>query len=293
MKLTVQAAPIPSNFRGTPQQLLEAFLDRLEIVASELFPPEDVMPTSNQGIWLKNGKQIWVWDEDTSTYVPLDISASYTPQIFVGSAAPDAGVYTLWLKVDADNKVLGLYNYRGSTLGWVTEASELGPDTITEVMLQDDCVTRDKIKNGEVTSAKLANDLPLTKLARGTSRQIIQMKADASEPAWTSFFQASSEQVISTHTKIEVENVLGVTPQFVRPVLVCKENEHGWEAGDELDLDWAMEDDGSFSEGSTSYANASYVGVILGRLPQVHKVPSGDAPITPSKWKIKFYYAAG
>jgi hypothetical protein len=80
-------------------------------------------------------------------------------------------------------------------------------------------------------------------------------------------------------------------------VLVCKETEHGWIAGDELDVvsvprlvsndDWT---------GAVSFRNATKIGVRMGELPVVTNKTSGTLTynvITPSKWKLKAYYKAG
>jgi hypothetical protein len=128
MKLTITAAPLPSNFIGTPQQLFEAILDRLEIASEgSSFVISDVQPATNEGPWLRGGKEWWVWDNSTSTYVPLDISASSTPQIFIGDIAgptPDPTKYSLWMQLSG-TVVLGLYYYAGTVAGWVRQPSEL------------------------------------------------------------------------------------------------------------------------------------------------------------------------
>lgn len=77
-RLIVRGSPIPPDFLGNLNDLWQAMLNRLEIIS----PFGEVnlrigglMPTTNVGPWL-NGKQWWVWDEATKTYVPLDVSAS-------------------------------------------------------------------------------------------------------------------------------------------------------------------------------------------------------------------------
>src|SRR5208282_4004358 len=104
MNATITAAPLPTNFVGTPQQFIDAFLDRLEVVVEGTsFVISDVQPVGNQGPWLKNGTQWWVWDDSTSTYIPLDLTASISDQIFIGDVAggpPDPTIYTLWLQLN-------------------------------------------------------------------------------------------------------------------------------------------------------------------------------------------------
>lgn len=76
--MIVRGSAIPPDFLGNLNDLWQAMLNRLEIIS----PFGEVnlrigglMPTTNVGLWL-NGKQLWVWDEATKTYIPLDVSAS-------------------------------------------------------------------------------------------------------------------------------------------------------------------------------------------------------------------------
>jgi len=76
--MTVRGSAIPPDFVGNLNDLWQAMLNRLEIIS----PFGEVnlrigglMPTTNVGLWL-NGKQLWVWDEVTKAYIPLDVSAS-------------------------------------------------------------------------------------------------------------------------------------------------------------------------------------------------------------------------
>jgi len=138
MQATVTAAPLPTNFKGTPQQWLEAFLDRLEVTfEGNTFVISDIQPIGNEGPWLKNGTQWWVWNASTSEYMPLDVSASVTNQIFIGdiaNGAPDSSVYQLWLQLNG-TQVNGLFYFAGSTAGWVKQASELVPGAVQLNML--------------------------------------------------------------------------------------------------------------------------------------------------------------
>ena len=138
MQATITAAPLPTNFKGTPQQWLEAFLDRLEVTfEGNTFVISDIQPIGNEGPWLKNGTQWWVWNESTSEYMPLDVSASVTNQIFIGdiaNGAPDSSVYQLWLQLNG-TQVNGLFYFAGATAGWVKQASELVPGAVQVNML--------------------------------------------------------------------------------------------------------------------------------------------------------------
>lgn len=169
-KITIEADPLPTNFAGTPQEFLEALVDRLRISLDQVgFVISDTQPTSNEGPWLKDGKQIWVWDEGQSSYVPLDVSASVREQIWIGSTAPpiESGsttepAYKLWLRLQG-NEVLGLYYWVGGSIGWATR-SELKPGVITSEYLATNSVQTQHLANQSVTPAKLVNPLNLSSL---------------------------------------------------------------------------------------------------------------------------------
>lgn len=116
--LFLQGAPLPQNFKGTPQEWYEAILQRIRIVAPYGFQTivvGSLKPTSNQGPWLKDGTKLYVWDEDEADYVPLDISDSAYPPYWVQSTEPDmtdavALTPRLWFKTDAAlTKIDGVY----------------------------------------------------------------------------------------------------------------------------------------------------------------------------------------
>lgn len=138
MNITVTAAPLPANWMGTPQQLLEWFIENIEVsVDGSSFVISDTQPQGNQGPWLKDGTQWWVWDDDTSTYIPLDLSASVSDEIYIGDiadGAPDSDTYSLWLQTDG-SAVNGLFWYAGGTAGWVTQPKELVNSAVELPML--------------------------------------------------------------------------------------------------------------------------------------------------------------
>lgn len=138
MNATVTAAPLPVNFKGTPQQWIDALLDRLEVsFDGNTFVISDIEPQGNEGPWLKNGTQWWVWNPAESQYVPLDVSASVTDQIYVGDIAngpPDSSVYSIWLQLNG-TAVNGLFYYAGTTAGWVAQQSPLQVGSVQLPML--------------------------------------------------------------------------------------------------------------------------------------------------------------
>lgn len=298
MKFNIQAAPIPSNFRGTPQQLLDAFLDRLEITSdAATFTESDTEPTQNDGPWFKNGTQLWVWDEVNSVYMPLDISASFTKQIWVGETAPsDAGTtYQIWFKLSG-TAVVGLFYYMGADAGWVEETAELGVGTVLTANLADGAVTTEKIANGAVTSAKLANGVSVSKLDGGSNYEFLRMLT-SSEPSWEPLLQESEDKDIVVNTWITVDHGLGRVPNILEAVLVCRTAEFGWGVNDEAKLQIEFADSGAGAWAGVDFRGATKVGICF-PTGSVFKVRDRVTvatlrTITVNNWKIKFYYGIG
>lgn len=117
--LVVVASPLPADFRGTPQEFFEAFVERIDIqspVGTNFFSVGDSLPATDIGPFLLNGTQWWVWDVAFGEYVPLDISASVA-NLFTVSATepppPGAGDANIWLRTSS-GRVIGWYFYTGS-----------------------------------------------------------------------------------------------------------------------------------------------------------------------------------
>jgi hypothetical protein len=111
IKLACEAAPLPNNFVGGPQALFEAMIDRLRVIfpiGQFTFVISDTEPVGNQGPWLKDGLQWYVWDDATSTYIPLDISPSLP--FIVSDTEPADGEKPYWLRYSG-TRVIGWYYY--------------------------------------------------------------------------------------------------------------------------------------------------------------------------------------
>lgn len=292
----IQASPLPSDFRGTPQELFEAILDRLEVSSDIVTIVEsETMPTSNQGPWLKNGNQWWVWDAGSSTYVPIDISASAQNEIYIGETAPDPEEFQLWLQTDGVT-VTNFFYYAGSTNGWIAKAAELQPGAVTETIIADGAVSTAKLKNLSVTAAKLQNDLPISKFERGLAYQIMRMDGTAASAVWSEPWVESSEQSFVTegdgaYQIISFTHDLPRTPRFVRCVYRCKVVEHGYSVGDEMDALGCNNDGASNGRVPVLMANAT-VAKLLIRGKQYFRPlddPSTNFAPNPANWKIVFY----
>lgn len=123
--LIIVAGPLPTTFKGTPQELFVEMIRRMKIVSpsgTSFFVISDTEPTSNVGPWLKGGTQWYVFDEATKRYVPLDISASETRWYWMGASTPPDIVPPVWLKTTQDQtttdsnfgRALGWYEWTGS-----------------------------------------------------------------------------------------------------------------------------------------------------------------------------------
>lgn len=292
-EIRIQAAPLPSNFSGTPQQLFEAMVERLTILfdGGTSFVISDVEPAGNEGPWLKNGTQWWVWDEDQSKYVPLDISESADPLIFVGSTEPDASEgYRLWVKTSG-NTVEGIYGWLGETAGWVKKDSDLQAGSVQTNHIADGAITTDKLAAQSVTAGKIQNDLPLSKLARGAADQVLRMDSNASTPVWATLFKETAEYPFTTSDAqmIEMEHALGAVPKYVRVVLVSKETEGDYDIGDEVE---AYGDKDADVYWPSYRITDEKIYLLLRRRPRIRKASGPDSfACDPAKWKFKAYYA--
>lgn len=117
--LRLQVAPLPEDFEGTPQDLFTALVERAKIVSpsgSASFVIGDTAPSSDVGPWLKGGTKWYVFDVDTGTYVPLDISDSMPLPFFTGPTdpgTPGTDDPLVWLKT-SENRAVGWYAWTGS-----------------------------------------------------------------------------------------------------------------------------------------------------------------------------------
>lgn len=132
--LVLKAAPLPIDFKGTPQDLFEAMVTRLSIlspVGTNFFVVGDVEPSSNVGPWLKGGTQWWIFSEVQGRYVPLDISASLPSLFFVqpdNPGTPGVGDPTVWVRTN-ESRIVGLYGWNGTEWKASGNITNNGPTT--------------------------------------------------------------------------------------------------------------------------------------------------------------------
>lgn len=117
--LVIVAAPLPPDFCGDLQSFYQEMIERLQIMSPSgiaFFSQGSVLPSSNMGLFLLNGTQLYVFNEDTGVYEPLDISASENPDFFVqesdpGAPGPEDPVF--WIRTNG-NRMVGIYAWTGS-----------------------------------------------------------------------------------------------------------------------------------------------------------------------------------
>jgi hypothetical protein len=118
--LILQGAPLPPDFAWTPQELYEEIFKRTKIVSPfgyTSFVIGSIKPSSNQGPWLKDGTQWWVWDDTEADYVPLDTSASV--QIaWIQETEPTLFDPPIWVEVNSTTgKLVGVHVALGTS--WI------------------------------------------------------------------------------------------------------------------------------------------------------------------------------
>ena len=117
--LTIQMAPIPATFKGSPQDLAIQMLLRMKILSpsgSNFIFIGDTEPTSNVGPWLKDGTKWYVWSDTLNQYIPLDISDSFTIPFFMGSSIPTETDPQVWLQTTQD--ATDLNPSHGAPISW-------------------------------------------------------------------------------------------------------------------------------------------------------------------------------
>lgn len=113
LPVTFRASPLPSTFRGTPQQIMDAMVARLSIEGQDelsFFVTGSVAPSSNVGPWLKNGVTWYVWDDVTGAYIP-EILEFKSLRYIVQQAAPSHIDYTLWIETNGSGQAIAIKTY--------------------------------------------------------------------------------------------------------------------------------------------------------------------------------------
>jgi hypothetical protein len=104
---------LPPVVNWTPQQLADAMVARMSLQTQQtfaLFVTGSTEPSSNDGPWLKNGTEWWVWSDSAGAYVPITVPAE-SLGYYVGSVAPDPTTTFFWIETTAGGSPLALKIY--------------------------------------------------------------------------------------------------------------------------------------------------------------------------------------
>jgi hypothetical protein len=237
---------MPPAFSGTLQEAFDVLVERLRIVSPFKLlrvVVSDVAPTSNQGLWLKFGTKPYVWDESTSTYIPLDIndSLSYPFDTLVDIILANFDPTTKYLLANRINSTAQLSDKIITAAKFVdafgTPKSIItidaaGKATFT-VVTPGQTVFADPS-----TGVPVAGLLPVASIAPGTLGQTITTVNDGGLKArWsnTGFVTPTASYVLlSAISAIQLfaHGITGATR--IRPYgfLVCKNTSAGFSPGD-------------------------------------------------------------
>jgi hypothetical protein len=100
-QLVIESAPLPQTFKGKPDDLRKAIVERLLIKSpggTVFINVGDSEPNSNVGPWLKEGKKLYVYDEATKRYVPQDVSDSTQDEFVISESTPLTSTPAVWLR---------------------------------------------------------------------------------------------------------------------------------------------------------------------------------------------------
>lgn len=135
LPVTFTASPLPSTFRGGPQQLLDAIVARLGLTTDgslQFYASGSVAPTSDVGPWLKDNLTWWVWDVGTGAYVP-EVIDSLSLRYILSVATPDPAEYDVWFVLDGAGKAQAVKTYSAGAWHDVYEDKFATYSTTTEV----------------------------------------------------------------------------------------------------------------------------------------------------------------
>lgn len=113
LPIQISFGSLPPNVAWTPQQLGDAIAQRLSLVTSQsfaLFVSGSTEPASNVGPWLKNGEEWWIWSDADGNYVPQILSPA-SLGYFIGNAAPDPNIYSIWISTTVGGSPLAVSTY--------------------------------------------------------------------------------------------------------------------------------------------------------------------------------------
>lgn len=321
---TLRAAPLPVDFVGTPQQLFDAMLDRMEVVSDvATFVVQDSDPGTNQGPWLKEGTKWYVWSTATNPageYVPLDITDSVQDEVIVAKEDPNNagkpyGISNyadmvpphtpprIWLQTDAGGtQVLAVWYNFGGNVGWTK-----GPSVLTTLETSKLVPPSDRAKHllvvsddGNSITTREASIAQVGEPEITDANKVVAVKADGSgfelkAPAVAADPTVSftDDADVSTGGSLEELHGLGYTPKWKQAVLVCTADDAGYVTNDEIPLECCVSSTSSDNPYYRLHVNATTVKASV-RSDVGLRVVNGGAStnyvtLNKTKWKLKVY----
>ncbi len=301
--LTLALANLDPAFVGTPQQYAEHVVSRLEIVALTQnygISIVSALPVANEGPVLLGGTRLYVWSENTSQYIPLDIVDS------LGVNSTGKYVLTTDTGVLAWKTVADLWSWSGIGI------ANLSPGAAGTIAYSNGTVNA----WGTPDVALPVKSVPFSKLRAEAADvgKYLQAQADGTV-VWSTLGSARG-QIITT-AEFDIPTTGGAVVSIQRPagairiecLLVAKTaplfvggSNYGWSVGEEVHLEDFVIDMGSASRSSAFCVitqpeywvvrrewstNGGTVPPLLGN----REVPSSvHLPIDVTKWKIVIRY---
>lgn len=294
---------MPPAFSGTLQEAFDVLVERLRIVSPFKLlrvVVSDVAPTSNQGLWLKFGTKPYVWDESTSTYIPLDIndSLSYPFDTLVDIILANFDPTTKYLLANRINataqlsdKIITAAKFVDAfgTPKSIITIDAAGKATFT-VVTPGQTVFADPS-----TGLPVAGLLPVASVAPGTLGQVISTVDDGglksrwtANPRYTTSVSGYKDVPGVSSSQTFAHGLVG-TPFRAGARMICQTAEAGFAVGQVIDWMCMMNtgsDDGAGGFG-VSWDNTNvYVTRGTDRDLNFYYMGSCGVPLTPAKWKV-------
>jgi hypothetical protein len=130
----IQTSPLPSGDSLTLNDFLELLPEQIQIILNEgfsTFVTGSVAPSTNEGPWLKNGTEWWVWSDSSGGYIPLVLEGTVR-KTYVQSTAPTGTIQEneLWIQTDGVQTVIESFIYlNGGWRTWVKSSLNIKKET--------------------------------------------------------------------------------------------------------------------------------------------------------------------
>lgn len=244
----VSAGALPEGLDTDPQGLLEAFAARLLISPSvpwSSFTVGAAQPTSNLGPWFKDGKELWVWADTLSTYIPvvspsvIDANGgSQYPSLryAVSSLAPNPTSFSFWIELNSAGKAIDIKHYSSGAwksifedtfAGIQTQFATIAADYSTTTQMNTAISTAvDAVRvNYPVSVALTVNQtVPISTLATNTKLlfNTVTIDPDSVYDATNSRFVAPVNGIYLVSAELQIDNNTGNAANMETSLIILK-----------------------------------------------------------------------